>query len=184
MVYRNGTYIAFYANNTKQPTESDIKYFNLLKAWKVRDEVDFQFIDSHDKTNAVRDSSKNETLKRTLITRLNNSKNMILIIGETTKEDTDWVPFEIEYAIDKCKIPIIATYPGYEYILNPQSHSNLWPKALGIRINNKTARVIHIPFKEKPLSDAVSQFDFNKYPKGGALGYYFRDTYVKWGIIE
>ena len=67
MVYRNGTYIAFYANNTKQPTESDIKYFNLLKAWKVRDEVDFQFIDSHKKTNDVRDSSKKETLKRALI---------------------------------------------------------------------------------------------------------------------
>ena len=183
MVYRNGTYIAFYANNTKQPTESDIKYFNLLKAWKVRDEVDFQFIDSHKKTNAVRDSSKKETLKRALITRLNNSKNMILIIGKTTKEDTDWVPFEIEYAIDKCEIPIIAAYTDYKYILDPQSHSNLWPKALETRINNKTAHVIHIPFKEKPLSDAVSQFDFNNYPRG-SLVYYSRDTYIKWGIIE
>jgi hypothetical protein len=32
MTYRNGTYVAFHANKTKQPTESDIKYYNLLKA--------------------------------------------------------------------------------------------------------------------------------------------------------
>ena len=32
MAYRNGTYIAFHANNATEPTESDFKYYNLLKA--------------------------------------------------------------------------------------------------------------------------------------------------------
>ena len=85
MAYRNGTYIAFHANNTTEPTESDIKYYNLLKAWKVRADDDFRFIDSHVKTSAVRDTSKKETLRRSLKTRLNNSKNIILIIGKTTR---------------------------------------------------------------------------------------------------
>ena len=49
MAYRNGTYIAFHANNTTEPTESDIKYYNLLKAWDVRNNDDFHFINSHEK---------------------------------------------------------------------------------------------------------------------------------------
>ena len=51
--------------------------------------------------------------------RLNNSKNMVLIIGPTTRFDTDWVPFEIGYAVDYRKIPTIATYIGYDWILAP-----------------------------------------------------------------
>ncbi len=89
MAYRNGTYVAFHADGTSEPTESDMKYYNLLRAWHVRDDNDFQFVNSHDKTAAVRDSSSRDTLRRRLVERLNNSKNMILIIGKTTWQDTD-----------------------------------------------------------------------------------------------
>lgn len=183
MAYRNGTYVAFHANKTTQPTESDMKYYNLLKAWKVREENDFEFVDSHERTNSVRDTSKRDTLERALKTRLLNSKNMILIIGQTTKEDNDWIPFEIRYAIDDCKIPIIAAYTDYEYILKPQDLSALWPTAFASRINNDTARVIHIPFKQAPLTEAVKQFDHNNLPQW-ALTYYTKETYIKWGIIK
>ena len=183
MAYRNGTYIAFHANNTTEPTESDIKYYNLLKAWVVRSDNDFSFINSHDKTAAVRDSSKRATLERSLKTRLLNSKNMILILGKTTKEDTDWVPFEIRYAVDTCKIPIIAAYTGYERVMEPGKLSSLWPAALATRINNGAAHVIHIPFKKEPLADAIGQFGPDKFPKGGGLGCYSADTYRKWGLL-
>lgn len=181
MAYRNGTYIAFHANDTTEPTESDIKYYNLLKAWKVRLDDDFSFINSHDKTSVVRDTSKRETLKRSLKTRLKNSKNMILIIGKTTREDKDWVPFEIRYAVDECEIPLIAAYPGYKPIFDPSKLSHLWPKALQVRINNKTARVLHIPFKKEPLKEAVSQFNHNNLPNT-ALSYYNRQAYEDWGL--
>ena len=190
MAYRNGTYIAFHANNTTEPTESDIKYYNLLKAWKVREDDDFNFVNSHDKTSSVRDSSKRTTLENSLKTRLLNSKNMILIIGKTTREDTDWVPFEIRYAVDECKIPIIAAYTGFNRILHTselvgESYTSidyLIPDALYTRINNGTAHVIHIPFKKEPLRDAVSRFDCNNYPIGGAWGMYTKETYRRWGI--
>ena len=51
--YRTGTYIAFHANGMKEPTESDIKYYNLLKAWHVREDNDFSFTDSHEKTGSM-----------------------------------------------------------------------------------------------------------------------------------
>ena len=94
--------------------------------------------DSHDKASAVRDTSKRTTLRNSLLERLRNSKNMLLIIGETTKLDTDWVPFEIEQAVDTYEIPIIATYTDYCPVLEPPKFWPLWPKALADRINNKT----------------------------------------------
>ncbi|MCK4793729.1 MAG: TIR domain-containing protein [Desulfobacteraceae bacterium] len=182
MAYRNGTYVAFHAEGTNVPIDSDIKYYNLLKAWTAKGDDDFSMINSHEKTAAVRDSSKRETLRTRLKTRLKNSKHLLLIIGKTTKKDTDWVPFEICYAIDKCEIPVIAAYTDYDYVLRPPALSNLWPPALKTRIDNDTARVIHIPFKKEPIKDAINQFDPSNLPEG-ALIYYTRETYEKWGLI-
>jgi hypothetical protein len=183
MAYRNGTYIAFHANNTPLPTESDMKYYNILRAWDEHEDIDFSITNSHDKTQAVRDSSKKETLMRVLKTRLLNSKNMLLIIGDTTRLDNDWIPFEIAYAVDNCEIPIIAAYTGYDVIRNPKALSSLWPYALASRIQNQTAHVIHIPFKKEPILDAISQFSHDKFPLGNGLGIYGDDTYKRWGII-
>jgi hypothetical protein len=182
MAYRNGTYVAFHADGTSQPTESDMKYYNLLRAWHVREDNDFEFVNSHEKTAAVRDSSRKETLRRRLMERLNNSKNMILIIGPTTWQDTDWVPFEIEYAVDDCKIPIIAAYPGYDYIMAPSELRSLWPVALETRIDSQTARAIHIPFRQEPLTSAVSKFDLSN-PPSSPLTIYTRETYQRWGFL-
>ena len=182
MAYRNGTYVAFHANGTDVPTDSDIKYYNLMKAWTEKTDDDFTMINSHDKASTVRDSSKKETLRASLQERLRNSKNMVLIIGQTTKLDTDWVPFEIEQAVDCYKLPILAAYTGYESVLAPNQLSTLWPSALATRINNKTARVIHIPFKKEPLKAAIGQFTHDKLPDG-PLTYYVRDAYVRWGLV-
>lgn len=182
MAYRNGTYVAFHANGTNVPIESDIKYYNLIKAWCGKDDDCFSIVNSHDKTAAVRDGSSKETLRASLKVRLNNSKNMVLIIGETTKFDLDWVPFEIEYAIDVCKIPIIVAYLDTNAISNPRLLANKWPAALKQRIENGTAQLIHIPFKKEPIHHATATFSHNNPPKGGALGIYSLDSYKSWGI--
>ncbi len=184
MAYRNGTYVAFHANGTNVPGKSDIDYYNLMRAWSAKPDDDFTMNNSHDKASAVRDSSKKNTLIASLLERLRNSKNMVLIIGATTRLDDDWVPFEIEKAVDVYKIPIIATYTGYETpIRNPAALKSLWPSSLAARINNGTASVIHIPFKKAPIMDAISQFSHNKLPVGGGLGFYNDASYVNFGIL-
>lgn len=183
MAYRNGTYVAFHANGTDIPTDSDIKYYNLMKAWTEKTDDDFTMVNSHDKASSVRDSSKKATLRASLQERLRNSKNMVLIIGETTRYDTDWVPFEIEQAIDNYEIPIIAAYTGHDYILVPKQLSALWPTALATRINNSNARVIHVPFKKEPIKAAIGQFTHDALPKT-PLSYYSREAYVSWGLIR
>ena len=183
MAYRNGTYIAFHANGTTDPTASDIKYYNLIKAWTGKTDDDFSMVNSHDKTAAVRDSSNRETLRSQLVTRLNNSKHLLLIIGNTTKEDTDWVPFEISHAVDTCNIPIIAAYTLIDKpIYNPSALSIYWPKALESRIDNETAGVIHIPFKREVIKASISQFEPDEFPKAKGLGYYSEAAYRSFGI--
>ncbi len=183
MPYRNGTYIAFHADGTNVPGRSDIKYYNLMKAWTAKGDDDFTMINSHDKACAVRDTSKRETLRTSLLQRLRNSKNMVLIVGDTTRFARDWVPLEIKQAVDKYELPIIAAYTGYECITAPAELRGLWPEALESRIYDETARVIHIPFKKEPLKAAIDQFDLSN-PPTGALNYYIRDAYVRWGLIE
>lgn len=181
MAYRNGTYIAFHAEGKTDPTASDLKYYRILKAWHAHDDFDFRFVNSHEKVAAVRDSSKKDTLRRSLIKRLDNSRNMVLIVGPTTRLDTDWVPFEIEHAVDECGIPIIVTYTGYNTVLAPDHLSNLWPYALASRIRSGTVRAIHIPFKQRLIDEAIKQFDF-KNPPPTALNYYTLKVHRAFGI--
>lgn len=186
MAYRNATYVAFHAGGTTCPTdlESDIKYYNLMKAWSTNKSIEFSFINAHDKTSAVRDTSKRATLERSLKERLNNSKNVVLITTVITSMDTDWVPFEIQYAIDNCNLPIIAAYPDYRAVLAPDALSWLWPEALKARIDNQLAKVIHIPFSREPLLDAIDQFSAHNTSLDGGQYCYDATAHRNWGLLR
>lgn len=181
MAYRNGTYIAFHAEGKTDPTASDIKYYRMMKAWHENDDINFKFINSHDKVAAVKDSATKAKIKQSLEERLDNSKNVVLIVGPTTKLDTDFVPHEIEYAVDVCGIPLIVVYTGYSSILHPASHRSEWPVALTERIDDKSVRAIHIPFKQKVIDAAIRQFDLSTPPKG-PLSHYTKEAQQNMGV--
>lgn len=182
MAYRSGTYVAFHAGGTSNPIASDIRYYRMLKAWHEHDGIDFRLTDSHEKAG-VRDTASKARLKVVLSERLQKSKNMVLIVTPDTKKDTDWVPFEVAYAVDNCKIPIIAAYPDYEYIGAPAELFSLWPFALTTRIYSGAAHVIHIPFKCEPLKDAIGQLSHDSLPVGGGLTRYSQEAYASFGIF-
>jgi len=188
MAYRSGTYIAFHADGTSDPTESDMKYYRLVEAWKNNEDLEIKFVNSHDKANAVRDTSLRTTLEQSILERLRNSKNLLLIIGDTTKNDRDWIPFEISKAIDIYHLAIVAVYPGYRYIFPeyyaPANFRPLWPPALATRIDNNTARVIHIPFRKEPVGAAINQFGVNNQTPNTSLDYYISEEYVKWNLFN
>src|SRR5438552_4358487 len=119
MAYRNGTYVAFHAQGTNRAGRYDMDYYNLMKAWTAKTDDAFNMINSHDTASSVRDTSKRATLRASLQDRLRNSKNMVLIIGETTKLDTDWVPFFFFQQKTAYEIPIIAAYTDYCPVLEP-----------------------------------------------------------------
>lgn len=180
MAYRNGTYVAFDGQDTTTPYESDIQYFNLLKAWEGHSN-DFKFSDSHKKTYSVRDSSQKETLKRRLRERLNESKNFILILSSDTRNDREMLNYEIDIAI-KLGLPIIVCYTDFEKILAPQELSLYWPSSLANAIHTGQVKCIHIPFKKSPILDAISQFSIHSENTLGPLSYYSDIVYKKFGI--
>jgi hypothetical protein len=162
MAYRNGVYVAFNGCGTAVPTESDIKWYDLLKAWDANKSIDFEFVNSHDKTCQVRDDSLPETLKRRLRERLTDSKLLFLIVTENTKNSSTTLDYELVLSIDTMEIPIVIAYTGMETVkqVTPALMNKL-PKILQTRINEKKIKVLAIPFKLKAIKRAFESFGVN-----------------------
>jgi hypothetical protein len=187
MAYRNGTYVAFDGQGTTDPSQSDMKYYGLLQSWNTGKNYELNFSDSHKKTYQVQDSSLRKTLENRLLERMRNSKNMLLILSQETNYDRGMLNFEIEKAVDYYKIPIIVAYTGCDYLLDAKKYANRWPKALDERIYNNTVKAIHIPFKEKAIMEAISQFSVNSTGAdelSGSLCTYKESVYIKWGYLN
>lgn len=186
MAYRNGTYVAFDGKATTDPTKSDIRYYGILQTWNKSKSFDFEFSDSHKKTHSVQDSSSIDTLKRILLERMKDSKNMLIILSEDTSWDRGLLNYEIEKAVDYYKIPLIIAYTGFNSIVKPRELESRWPKALAKRISNNTAKCIHIPFKQSPITSAVKQFHIHNTGEDvltSPLTIYKKEEYKKWGLI-
>ena len=178
---RTGTYVAFDGLGQADPTKSDFRYYATLQAWSANKNIEFNFVNSHEKTNAVRDTSSRDTLYRTIRRRMSASKNMLVILSEDTRKVGSVLSYEIELAVDVYKIPLIIAYPGYSAILHVDSHAKVWPKALSDRINNG-AKAIHIPFAEAPIFAAINQFGVNAQIPTTGKSYYSREAYINWGV--
>ena len=181
---RTGTYIAFDGLGEVNPTKSDFKYYGTIQAWDSHKTIDFKFVDSHEKTAAVLDSSKRETLKRRIRERLSMSKNMVVILSSQTRKRGSMLSYEIEQAVDVYKIPLIIAYIDYDVVANPNALIHYWPDALKIRIENHTAHAIHIPFCKAALLDAIGQFTVQKKSLNGATNFYSKEAHQSFGQLS
>lgn len=184
MPYRNGTYIVFDALGQTDPTKSDFRYYSTINAWSAGKNIEFRYVDSHDKTSPVRDSSARSTLEARIRERLARSKNCIVILSSKTRNTGSMLSYEVEKAVDYYKLPLIITYPGYKCIVKPEEMSGRWPKALSQRIRNKNANAIHIPFKKGAILDAIGQFTIHTGRLEGPLNFYSRKAQIDMGCIE
>lgn len=180
---RTGTYIAFDGLGQTDPSKSDYRYYATLQAWASNKNIDFSFVNSHDKTYAVRDTSQRATLYARIRQRLAASKNMVIIISKDTRYTGSVLSYEIEQAIDTYKLPLIIVYPGYSSICNVGALSNMWPKALADRINKEGVEAIHIAYAKAPILDAIKRFSVNGEHLSGGTDYYSKDAYISWGLI-
>ena len=184
MANRTGTYFGFDGLGETDPTKSDFKYYSTVQAWAGGKHIEFKFVNSHEKASAVRDTSKRATLEASIMQRLRASKNMVVILSDQTRTSGSMLSFEIENAVDTHELPLIIAHTGYDSILEPGALSNRWPTALATRINNGTAKAIHIPFKKEAILDAIGQFTVNTNTLNVPLEYYNRETQVRWGYIS
>ena len=184
---RTGTYIAFDGLGQADPTKSDFRYYSTLQAWSANKNINFSFVNSHDKTYAVRDSSSKATLYARIRERLGASKNMVVILSKDTRKSGSVLSYEIEQAIDVYKIPLIIAYPDYTAIWGVGNGSELeeyWPISLKERIDKFDTQAIHVPFKKEPLLDAIPRFTVNGEGLSNGRNHYSREAHVQWGLLE
>jgi len=170
MAYRNGNYTAFYVdepfseNNLGANSTKDFVTYNLLRAWKGKDDK-FPFNDSHLKNYNVRDGSDWEsTLKPRLHDRLNNSKNIVLILSTITKNSRA-LREEIDFGINNNGLPVIVIYPEYENeesIINCSTKTiksqikNLWDNLPVFRDSMSNVPTIHLPLKKSLIEACLN----------------------------
>ena len=166
MVYRNKVYVAF-------DGDTDMKYYRMLQAWSKNDNIDFSLNDAHD-LKSSRDSSNEETIKRSLRERMNNSKTFVLLVGEHTKFLYGFVRWEIETAL-KLDLPIIVVN-----INGSHSTDGLLPPIL------RNELVIATSFNSKILNYALKNWPEShvKYRKANKNGHYYypESVYNKLGL--
>lgn len=184
MANRTGTYVAFDGLGESNPTKSDFKYYATIQSWSANKNIEFSITNSHEKTYAVRDTSSRATLYSRIQERLRASKNMLIVLTKDTRYTGSVLSFEIEQAIDTYKIPLIIAYPGYQAILNVDTLSNLWPKALAERINNADIEAIHIVFTKDCILNAITRFYVNGEHLSSGKDYYSLEAYTQWGLIS
>lgn len=181
---RTGTYVAFDGLGETNPSKSDFRYYATLQAWNTHKNIEFRFVDSHEKTYAVRDTSSRETLYARIRQRLSASKNMLIIISKDTRYTGSVLSYEIEQALDVYKIPLIIAYPGYTGIWDVDALSYMWPKSLADRINSPYVEALHIAFAKEPILNAINRFTVNGERLTNGKNHYSRECYVNWGLVS
>ena len=182
MSRRTGTYIAFDALGETDPIRSDFRYYATIRAWSKHKNINFNFTNSHEKTFAVRDTSKVETLESRIRERLSRSKNMIIILSPQTRRWGSMLSYEIQRAVYHDEIPLIITYTEYDVVANPLALSGFWPDILKKVIDEGKVKAIHIGFKRGPLLEAINQF--NVMSSLGSSMFYPEIAYRFWKILS
>lgn len=187
MAYRNGNYSAFYVSepfsesNLGANATRDFVTYNLLRAWKGEDSS-FPFIDSHNKNYNVRDGSDWEkTLKPRLHERINNSKNIILVLSSITKNSRA-LREEIDFGINSDGLPVIVIYPEYKEKSDIVSEggkikkqiSNLWDNLPIFRDSMNKVPTIHVPWNKNLIKKALEDEDFMVNSKTNAGVYFYK----------
>jgi hypothetical protein len=101
MAYRNKTYVAF--------ASEDIRRYWLMEAWRDNEHIEFDFIDAHDLNTAL-DTSQPDTIRRRLRERLNNTKQAVVLISDTTRpkanRPSSFLYYEVE-TINRLGLPVV-----------------------------------------------------------------------------
>ncbi len=185
MENRTANYTAFYVkepfstSNLGANATPDFLYYNQLRAWKKADSA-FPFIDAHAKTYNVRDDSLWETLKQRLHDRLDVSNNIVLFLSDNT-EDSRALREEIDYGINKKRLPVIVIYPDFKEKSEiwcstgmQKQIKDLWDRLPIFRDNMDKVATLHVPYKKSLITNALKDADFKVQTMTKAGAYHYK----------
>lgn len=99
MNYRNKTYVIFDGDN-------DIWAYRYMRGWKQNQRIEFDFHNAHD-LKPLTDRASEDTVRRRLRERFSSAKQVIVLIGESTKNLYRFVRWEMDVALN-LDLPIVA----------------------------------------------------------------------------
>ncbi|MGB5960999.1 MAG: TIR domain-containing protein [Coleofasciculaceae cyanobacterium] len=146
MGYRNKTYVGFDA-------DTDMHSYRLMQAWKAHEHIDFNFYNVHDINSNLKLTSE-QTIKRQLRERFDNTKGFVLLVGEKTKNLYKYVRWEIEEAIER-NLPIIVVNLNMKRKLD----NNLCPPII------RDGLAVHISFNAAIVKYALDDWENSHYQK-------------------
>jgi hypothetical protein len=148
--------------------------YAFMKGWKKNENVEFDFFDAHD-LRPLTDRASEETVKRSLRERMANAKQVIVLVGENTKNLYRFVRWEIELAMHKDLPIIVANLNGIREL-----DADRCPPIL------RDHCAIHVAFKMKIIKFALDGFVpwYNSSERDSASGwrYYKDEVYSKLGL--
>lgn len=140
MSYRNKTYVIFDGDN-------DMWAYARMKGWKALENIDFNFYDAHDLRPLTRQASSERYIKQRLLERMNTAKQVIVLIGGSTKNLYRFVRWELDQALSM-NLPIIAVYLNNSRNIDEA----LCPPIL------KLQNCVHIAFRMRIIRHALDDF--------------------------
>lgn len=169
MSFKDKTYIVFDGDNDKWA-------YARMKGWKALETIDFDFEDAHDEYPLTVRASDEEYIKGKLKQRFSKAKQVIILIGEQTKNLYKYVRWELEVAQD-LDLPVIAVNLNGDRSQN----NDTCPRII------RDEYVVHIPFKMKIIKYALDNFPSeykkrNSTDKGPRL--YNNNVYENLGLNE
>tara|TARA_R110000850_G_scaffold177417_1_gene303259 strand:- start:4331 stop:4765 length:435 start_codon:yes stop_codon:yes gene_type:complete len=117
-----------------------------MRGWRANENIDFNFFDAHD-LKPLTDLAGEDTVKRRLKERLSNTKQAIVIIGDSTKNLYRFVRWELQTCLD-LDIPIIAVNLDG----SRRQNNDFCPAII------RDEYVVYIPFKLKIIQHALDNF--------------------------
>lgn len=140
MGYRNKTYVIFDGDN-------DMWAYARMKGWKSLKNIDFDFYDAHDLKPLTGQASNEAYIKQRLLERIKNTKQVIVLVGDSTKNLYRYVRWEIEQC-QKLGLPIVVVNLNKRRSID----NILCPPIL------KGKNAVHISFRMKIIKYALDYF--------------------------
>jgi MTH538 TIR-like domain (DUF1863) len=127
--------------------DKDKYAYAFLKGWKVNERVEFDFRDAHDVGTMTGRAQDEAYVKSELRKRMEASKQVLVLVGESTKNLHKFVGWEIDLAV-KNELPIIVVNLNDKRTMD----SDRCPVPL------KTGYVVHVAYRRAIIKYALENF--------------------------
>jgi hypothetical protein len=140
MSYKDPTYVIFDGDKDKQP-------YAFMKGWNALEHIDFNFTDAHELDSMTPRAQDEAYVKSNLRKRMERAKQIIVLVGDSTKHLHRFVTWEINLALE-LELPVIVVNLNNKRQLDAER----CPTAL------RDAAAVHVSFKLKIIKHALDHW--------------------------